>query len=61
MNYIGDGDLKTYSGIVKAAPYVTDVTKKSMLDTSKKEWVLASDGRLLLWPVVSNVLPDVSW
>ena len=28
MNYIGDGDSKTYSGIVKAAPYGDDVVTK---------------------------------
>lgn len=36
-NYIGDGDSKTYSGILKAAPYgETEVTKKECIGHVQK-------------------------
>lgn len=38
-NYIGDGDSKTYSGILKAAPYSDqEVIKKNVLDMYRREW-----------------------
>ncbi|XP_014487565.1 PREDICTED: uncharacterized protein LOC106751237, partial [Dinoponera quadriceps] len=40
VSYIGDDDSKTYKGIVDAQPYGDQIVKKkSVLDTSRKEWV----------------------
>ena len=39
-NYIGDGDSKTYKGILDSKPYGdVIVKKKNVLATSKNEWV----------------------
>jgi len=39
-NYIGDGDSKTYTGIINAAPYNIPISKK-VLGTFKNEWEVA--------------------
>ena len=37
LYYVGDGDSKTYTGIIKAAPYgKTEVTKKECVDRVQK-------------------------
>ena len=41
LNYIGDGDSKTFTGILKMIPYGEDcpVTKNECVDTYKNVWV----------------------
>ena len=40
-NYIGDGDSKTYTGVINAKPYGENfsINRRSALDTFKNGWV----------------------
>jgi len=42
IRYVGDGDCKTYNGVVASKPYGdTNIEKRNAFPTFRNEWALA--------------------